>query len=188
MRPQILILSFALLVAACSTTAPSPTPAPVSSPAASLTGMVWQEFHSEDLVFSLQLPRGWDAARTGTAEGEVMRASAAGEGSLLMTIDIPEEEIPFEQYVRESFSSLLERDPNAVAATTLPAGRAARAVSPREGGGISVIYLFAPRAGHAKSLAFTWDENEPNPVWHAIAERFNAYSPRPLIPFITPSP
>lgn len=202
----------ALLLAACATTAPSPTPSSDASPsvgsaaptasdgaspilptaapsaATSPAGLVWEEYHSDDLGFSLQLPRGWSARRTGTAEGDVLRASADGAGSLLMVLELQEEQVPFEQFVRESFRTLLEEDPNAVQPVALAGGRAARAVSPRDDGGVSIIYLFAPQADHAKSLSFTWDSDEPNPVWHAIADRFNPYGTQPIIPLITPSP
>jgi hypothetical protein len=202
----------ALLVAACAATTPSPTPSSGASPSAgsdspTATGgatpvrptaapsaatspepLVWEEYHSDDLGFSLQLPRGWSARRTGTAQGDVLRASADGAGSLLVVLELLEQQVPFEQFVRESFRTLLEADPNAVQPVTLAGGRAARAVSPRDDGGVSIIYLFAPRADHVKSLSFTWESAEPHPIWHAIAERFNPYGTQPIIPFITPSP
>jgi hypothetical protein len=150
--------------------------------------VVWEEYHSDDLGFSLQLPRGWSARRTGTVEGDVLRASGEGAGSLLVVLELQEERVPFEQFVRESFRTLLEADPNAVQPVALASGRAVRAVSPRDDGGVSIIYLFAPQPDHAKSLSFTWESTEPNPIWHAIAERFNPYGTQPIIPFITPSP
>jgi hypothetical protein len=207
MRPLGTILSFALLAVACTGVAPAPTASPTPSapataspeletaaaasptpPQASPGTFMWEEYHSDDLFFSLQLPKGWTASRTGTAEGEVLRARGGDEGSLLINIDMPAEDVRFEEYVRESLASVLEQNPDALEGLNLPGGRAARVVSPRPDGGVSAIYVFAPRGNHAKWLSFTWDGDQPNPLWQAIAERFNAYSARPIIPFVTPTP
>ena len=105
-----------------------------------------------------------------------------------MVLEPQEEQVPFEQFVRESFRTLLEADPNAVRPVALNGGRAVRAVSARDDGGVSIIYLFAPQPDHAKSLSFTWESTDPNPFWHAIAERFNPYGTQPIITFVKPSP
>lgn len=196
MRPLILMACFALLAAACNTT-PSPTSGPTgpagaspgTSAAGSPAGIVWEEYHSDDLAFSLQLPRGWTARRPGPGEGEVLRANGGDAGSLIVNIDVGAAELTFEEYIDATFRSLIEANPDAVQTITLPGGRAARGVSPRTAdGGVSVIYAFAPRGDHAKLISFTWDQPEPNPVWQLIAERFNAYVAQPIIPFVTPTP
>jgi hypothetical protein len=197
MRSLVPIACLLLLAAGCNAAptppvGPSPTSAgvPETAPVApSVTPFVWEEFHSDDLFFSLQLPRGWTARRSGPSEGIVLRAEGGEAGSLVLTIDTEiDVEAPFQQIVNDYFRSIIEEDPNAVEALELPGGRAARATSPRDNGGVSVIYLFAPRGDHAKSLSFTWGRAEPNPLWSIIAERFNAYSSRPIVPFITPTP
>lgn len=193
MRSLISTACLLLLVTACtpapapsaSPTAPSPT---APSPTASLGGNVWEEFHSDDLSFSLQLPRGWTARRVGPSEGIVLRAQGGADGAMVLTIETEGVDVPFQEMVNNFFKGIIAENPNAVEAVELPGGRAARATSPTPTGGVSVIYLFAPQGNHAKSLSFTWDEPEPNPLWRTIAERFNAYTPRPIVPFITPSP
>jgi hypothetical protein len=202
MRPRVLVLSIVLLAGGCTGVTPSPTASPspaaavptppAATPTAAATAtpgsLVWEAYHSDELLFSLQLPSDWTASRGGAGEGEVLRASGGDQGAMLMTIDNPDEDVRFEEYVRDSFRSLLEQDPDAVDGVNLPGGRAARAVSPRPDGGVSVIYVFAPRGSHSKWLSFTWEQEQPNPLWAAIAERFNAYSPRPIIGFSTPTP
>jgi hypothetical protein len=188
MRPLVLIACFVLLAAACNTTAP-PTATPVLAPTASPAAIRWEEYHSDNLAFSLQLPDSWEARRPGPGEGEVLRAEGGDDGTLIVNIDVSAAELSFEEYIDATFRSLIELNPNAVQTIDLPGGRAARGVSPRtEDGGVSVIYAFAPRGDHAKLISFTWNQPEPNPLWQLIAERFSAYSPRPIIPFITPAP
>ncbi len=189
MRPVILTACF-LLLTGC-TAAPSPT-APVGStapspPSATPSLFVWEEFHSDDLIFSLQLPRGWTARRTGPDEDIVLRAEGGADGDMVMTVEMLENvDAPFQEIVNDFFGSIIAEDPNAVEPMQLEGGTAARATSPRENGGVSVIYLFAPQGNHAKTIAFTWDHAEPNPIWHGIAERFNAYAVQPIIPFESP--
>lgn len=187
MRPLILTACFVLLAAAC-TAQPAPTASPTAAPTSAPTAFVWEEFHSDDLFFSLQLPRGWTARRTGPAEGIVLRADGGDEGSMVLTVEMEGIDKPFQEMVNDYFAGILAEDPNAVEPLELPGGRAARAVSPTEAGGVSVIYLYAPRGNHAKTLAFTWANRQPNGLWRTIAERFNAYSATPIIPFESPGP
>jgi hypothetical protein len=194
MRSLISIACFVLLCAACGTTAVPASPVSTASPASAASptpaGIRWEEYHSDDLAFSLQLPDTWEARRAGPSEGTVLRAEGGADGSMIVTIDTASAELTFEEYIDATFRSLIESNPDAVQTVNLPGGRAAvgASTSTRSDGGVSVIYAFAPRGDHAKLISFTWAGAEPNPIWPLIAERFNAYSPRPIIPFGTPRP